>query len=59
MRYWDPFEKFTKELKQEKVLGILLKQLFLEPVSDIDQGRFMVAPVDEYPLRINEFVQQQ
>ena len=40
-------------------MGILLKELFLEPVSDIDQGRFMVAPVDEYPLRINEFVQQQ
>ena len=40
-------------------MGILLKELFLEPVSDIDQGRFMVTPVDEYPLRINEFVQQQ
>ena len=53
MRYWNPLKKFSKEFEEKNILRVLLKELFLKSVSNIDQGRFMVAPVNEHPLRIS------
>ena len=53
MRYWNPLKKFSKEFEEKNILRVFLKELFLKSVSNIDQGRFMVAPVNEHPLRIS------